>query len=246
MVLKPDAGQRGSGVAIVRSEAKTRSYLETAAFDVLLQEYAPGEELGVFYVRRPDEERGRIFSITEKKLPFVTGDGVSTIERLILVDPRAVAIADGYLRLLGARRDEIPRVGEQVRLVDLGNHCRGAIFLDGTRFATDALERRIDRISSGFEGFFFGRYDLFVAEPDALAAGGGFKIVELNGVTSEATHIYDPRHSLIDAWKTLFRQWRLAFEIGSANRDAGHPPTGLFEIVRLLRAYGDSSRTHPR
>jgi hypothetical protein len=69
--------------------------------------------------------------------------------------------------------------------------------------------------------------------------------VELNGVTSEATHIYDPRHSLIDGWRTLFRQWRLAFEIGRANRDAGHAPTGLFEIVRLLRAYRDSSRTHP-
>jgi hypothetical protein len=51
---------------------------------------------------------------------------------------------------------------------------------------------------------------------------------------------------LIGGWKTLFRQWRLAFEIGRANRDAGHPPTGLFEIVGLLRAYGGSSRTHPR
>ncbi len=245
LVFKPDAGQRGSGVAIVRSEEQARVYLDTSTFDVLLQEYAPGEEFGVFYVRRPDEERGRIFSITEKKLPSVTGDGVSTLERLILHDPRAVAIADRYLRLLGARRDEIPRAGEQVRLVDLGTHCRGAIFLDGARFATAALERRIDRISAGFEGFFFGRYDLCVGDPEAFAAGGGFKIVELNGVTSEATHIYDPRHSLIDGWRTLFRQWRLAFEIGRANRDAGHAPTGLFEIVRLLRAYRDSSRTHP-
>ena len=72
------------------------------------------------------------------------------------------------------------------------------------------------------------------------------RIIELNGVTSEATHIYDRRYSVGAAWKTLFRQWRLAFEIGRANRDAGNPPTGLFEIVRLLRAYRDSSRTHPR
>ena len=80
---------------------------------------------------------------------------------------------------------------------------------------------------------------------EAFAAGGGFKIIELNGVTSEATHIYDPRHSLIGAWRTLYRQWRLAFEIGRANRDDGHPPAGLFEIVRLLKAYAASSRTHP-
>ncbi|MCH7779411.1 MAG: hypothetical protein IH848_01065, partial [Acidobacteria bacterium] len=175
----------------------------------------------------------------------VTGDGVSTLERLILADPRAVIIADRYLSLLGARRDEVPGVGEPRRLVELGTHCRGAIFLDGARFATDALERRIDHISAGFEGFFFGRYDLCVPDLEVFAAGGGFKIIELNGVTSEATHIYDPRHSLIDAWRTLCRQWRLAFEIGRANRDNGHPPTGLFEIVRLLRVYAVSSRTHP-
>ena len=245
LVLKPDAGQRGSGVAIVRSEAQIRSYLERAGFDALVQEYAPGAEFGVFYIRRPDEERGRIFSITEKKLPSVTGDGVSTLERLILLDPRAVAIADHYLRVLGDRRDEIPCAGDQVQLVEVGTHCRGAIFLDGARFATAALESRIDRISAGFPGFFFGRYDLCVRDPEAFADGGGFKIVELNGVTAEATHIYDPRHSLFDAWRTLFRQWRLAFEIGEANRNAGHAPTGWFEIFRLLRAYADSSRTHP-
>ena len=245
LVLKPDAGQRGSGVAIVRCEEQVRAYLRTAEFDVLLQEHVPGQEFGVFYVRRPGEERGRIFSITEKKLPFVTGDGISTLERLILVDPRAVAIADRYLRPLGARREEIPRAGERVRLVELGTHCRGAIFLDGARFASDALERRIDRISAGFDGFFFGRYDLCVGDLEAFAAGGGFKIIELNGVTSEASHIYDPRHSLIDGWRTLCRQWRLAFEIGRINRDDGHAPAGLFEIVRLLRAYGESSRTHP-
>jgi membrane protein DedA with SNARE-associated domain len=246
LVLKPDAGQRGSGVAIVRSDAQLRSYLEQARFDALLQEYAPGAEFGVFYVRMPGEERGRIFSLTEKKLPFVTGDGTSTIERLVLLDPRAIAIADRYLELLGPRREEIPAEGEQVRLVELGTHCRGAIFLDGAHYATAELERRIDQISAGFEGFFFGRYDLCVQDPQAFAEGDGFKIVELNGVTAEATHIYDPRHSLMDAWRTLFRQWRLAFEIGQSNRDAGHAPTTLLEIVGLLRAYRETSRTHPR
>jgi membrane protein DedA with SNARE-associated domain len=245
LVLKPDAGQRGSGVAIVRSEEQARSYLENAEFEALVQEYVPGDEFGIFYVRRPGEARGRIFSITEKKLPFVTGDGISTLERLILADPRAVAIADRYLRLLRDRSDEIPRAGEPVQLIELGTHCRGAIFLDGAGFATDALERQIDRISANFDGFYFGRYDVRVPDLQAFAAGEGFKIIELNGVSSEATHIYDPRHSLIKAWKTLCRQWRLAFEIGRVNRDDGHAPAGLLEIVRLLRAYGDSSRTHP-
>src|SRR5271165_7134660 len=43
IVLKPDAGQRGSGVSIVRSSGKLCEYLTHAAFPVILQEYVPGE-----------------------------------------------------------------------------------------------------------------------------------------------------------------------------------------------------------
>jgi membrane protein DedA with SNARE-associated domain len=245
VVLKPDAGQRGSGVAIVRSDERARAYLAAATFDVLVQEYVPGREFGVFWLRHPDEPRGRLFSITEKRIPAVTGDGVSTIERLILEDPRAVAIADTYLKVLAERVGEVPAKGERVDLVELGTHCRGAIFLDGERFLTPELERRIDEISRGFAGFFFGRYDVRTTDVDRFAVGEAFKIVELNGVTSEAAHIYDPRHSLLNAWRTLFRQWSEAFEIGRANRAAGHRPVGPLELVRLMRAYRESSRDHP-
>ena len=58
--------------------------------DSILQEYVHGLEFGLFYVRRPSEERGRIFSITEKRLPVVTGDGERSLEELILDDERAV------------------------------------------------------------------------------------------------------------------------------------------------------------
>ena len=245
LVLKPDAGQRGSGVAIVRCDEEARTYLETATFDALIQEYAPGREFGVFWLRRPDEERGCLFSITEKHIPHVTGDGESSLERLILQDPRAVAIADTYLKALSDRVGEIPARGERVELVELGTHCRGAVFLDGDRLMTPELERRIDEISRGYDGFFFGRYDVRTTDVERFAAGEAFKIVELNGVTSEATHIYDPRHSLLYAYKMLFRQWSTAYEIGSANRAAGHRPVGLFELLRLLRAYRESSRSHP-
>ncbi|NIM00443.1 MAG: alpha/beta fold hydrolase [Acidobacteria bacterium] len=246
LVFKPDAGQRGSGVAIVRDEEQARAYLDDASFDLLVQEYVPGDEFGLFYVRRPGEPRGRIISITEKKLPIVVGDGFSTLRRLILSDPRAVAIADHYFRLLGDRREDTPAEGERVQLVELGTHCRGAIFLDGARLNTPALTERIDRISAGFDGFYFGRYDVRTEDPEAFAAGERFKILELNGVTSEATHIYDPRHTLFAAWRTLFAQWRLAFEIGRANRASGHSPVGPADLLRLLRDYRKSSRTHPR
>ncbi|ANM32222.1 hypothetical protein ABI59_12020 [Acidobacteria bacterium Mor1] len=244
VVLKPDAGQRGSGVQVVRDEAALRSYLVAADYDTIVQEYAPGEEFGVFYYRYPHEERGRIFSITEKRMPVVVGDGERTVERLILDDPRAVSMASIYLAQQ-TDQERVPAAGEEIQLVELGTHCRGAIFLDGGRLATAALAETIDRISRGYEGFFFGRYDLRTPDPEDLARGRNFKIVELNGVTSEATHIYDPAFSLFAAYRVLFKQWRVACEIGAANRKRGVAPVGFGGLIRRLRDYRQSSRNHP-
>src|SRR5215831_7887039 len=60
VVLKPDAGQRGSGVSIIRSSEQLQEYLTRSPFPVILQEYIPGNEYGVFYYRYPGEGRGRI------------------------------------------------------------------------------------------------------------------------------------------------------------------------------------------
>src|SRR5438552_12708715 len=92
VVLKPDAVQRGSGVAIVRSWEQLCEYLSHAAFPVILQEYVAGEEYGVFYYRYPGNERGRVFSVTEKRMPTLLGDGNRTLAELILADDRAVCM----------------------------------------------------------------------------------------------------------------------------------------------------------
>ena len=58
----------------------------------------------------------------------------------------------------------------------------------------------------------------------------------MNGVTSEATNIYDPANSLWKAYGVLARQWRLAFEIGAANRARGTPVTPTFSLLRRVFA----------
>ncbi|HSO76688.1 MAG TPA: alpha/beta fold hydrolase [Blastocatellia bacterium] len=242
VVLKPDQGQRGTGVAIVRSTEEADRYLSNAPVDTIIQEYAPGSEFGVFYCRRPNEKRGRIFSITEKRMPAVTGDGVNSLEKLILADDRAVCMARFLLDKHAARAGEVPAEGERVQLVEIGTHCKGALFLDGSWIKTPELETRIDEISRSFDGFYFGRFDIRTPSVDDFRAGRNFKIVELNGVTSEATHIYDPRNSLIDAYRILFEQWRLAFEIGAKNRERGVKLSSLRELLKGLTDY----RMRPR
>ncbi len=245
IVLKPDAGQRGAGVAIVRSSDELQAYLSRPSFPTILQEYVPGKEFGVFYYRYPGEERGRVFSITEKRMPVLIGDGKRTLEELILADDRAVCMAGFYERRNAQRIHVVPRAGENVQLVEIGTHCRGAIFLDGGYAITPALEAVIDRIARTFDGFFFGRFDIRVPTLEDFMLGRNLKVVELNGVTSEATHIYDPKLSLWQAYRVLFEQWRIAFEIGDRNRAAGVRPTPPLELLRMTREYRRLAQEYP-
>jgi membrane protein DedA with SNARE-associated domain/pimeloyl-ACP methyl ester carboxylesterase len=243
LVLKPDVGQRGSGVVVVRSAAEVDAYLAAHPAALLAQEYVAGPEFGLFYFRRPGAERGELFSITEKRLPSLTGDGVSTLERLVLSDERAVILADLYLARLGDP-ERVPAAGAEVALAELGTHCRGALFLDGGHHATEQLEAAVEQLSRGFTGFSFGRYDVRAPSVEALREGR-FQVLELNGVSSEATHIYDPRHSLLYGWRTLMRQWRVAFEIGAAHRSNGVQPVGVRALLREILAYQRTARHHP-
>jgi hypothetical protein len=245
IVLKPDAGQRGEGVAVVRSLQKLYEYLTRSYFPVILQEYVPGEEYGVFYYRYPGEAHGHVFSVTEKQMPVVLGDGRRTLEELILADDRAVCMSDFYLRKNLGRSQQVPTPGERVQLVEIGTHCRGAIFLDGVDTITPALEEVIGRIAQSFDGFFFGRFDIRVPSRQDFMAGRNMKIVELNGVTSEATHIYDPKLSLFDAYRVLFEQWRIAFEIGNFNRARGTRPTSVTDLLKAARDYRRLAQGYP-
>ena len=244
VVVKPDQGQRGSGVAIVRSLDELRQRFEEAAGDLLVQEFVAGVEFGVFYYRRPSEARGRIFSITAKHFPEVTGDGRRTLESLILADDRAVCLERVHRRRHAVRLNDVPAAGDRVPLVEVGSHCRGSLFFDGSHLATPALAGAVDDAARRVDGFYFGRFDVRSASIDDFRAGS-FRILELNGVTSEATHIYDPRNTLLGAYRVLFRQWQIAFEIGDGNRQRGVRPAAPGELAALVARYRRLGRMRP-
>jgi membrane protein DedA with SNARE-associated domain len=238
LVLKPDEGQRGAGLKLARGWSDVEAYLERDPRAVLVQAYHPGPlEAGIFYYRMPGEQRGRIFSITDKSFPEVTGDGSSTLEELILRHPRLRMQWKIFATRMAERWSSVPEEGERVRLAVAGNHCQGTMFLDGERLISPALERSIDAVARECDGFYFGRFDVRYGTEQALRDGHGYRFLELNGVTSESTDIYDPDNSLWAAYRTLFRQWRIAFEIGAANRRAGHRASSIPELIRAARAH---------
>jgi hypothetical protein len=234
IVFKPDVGERGTGVAIVRSDRELASYLAFATGDTIVQKYVAGMEFGIFYYRLPGQSEGRIFSITEKSFPAVVGDGSSTITELVLRDDRAVCLASLYLGRLKRSADDVPAAGESVPLTELGSHCRGAVFLNGATLETAALRSAVDAAARRFSGFYIGRFDVRSESVEQLQRGR-FEVLELNGVSAEATHIYDPSVTVLEAYRALFRQWRIAFEIGARNRDLGHQPMLMRDFIALLR-----------
>jgi membrane protein DedA with SNARE-associated domain len=246
LILKPDVGQRGAGIKLIRSPEQAEAYLRQTSAAVVVQRYAAGPlEAGVFYYRFPHEPRGHVFAITEKIFPTLVGDGRRTIAELIGRDPRARFLAGRYLRRFHDRRNEVLAAGAELKLVEAGNHAQGCVFRDGMRLWTPELEARIDAISQKLTGFFVGRYDIRYASEDDLRAGRDFQIIELNGAASEATSIYDARNSIFAAYRTLFRQWDLVFAIGAANRKRGFAPTKLSLIWQKWREYSRLAATYP-
>jgi len=248
IILKPDVGQRGAGVKLAKNVDDARRYFAENEDDVIAQPYHAGPfEAGIFYYRYPGETRGRIFSITDKQFPAVIGDGVSSLEELVWRDKRLRMQGRTFLSRHEREHDCVLAKGEVFRLAIAGNHCQGTLFRDGSHLLTPALEHAVDRVAQRFEGFHFGRFDVRYADIKRFKAGEDFTVIELNGVTSESTNVYDPRWSLLRAYRTLFRQWALLFRIGAMNRRLGQRRSSAFALARdVVRYYRGFNLSAPR
>ncbi len=238
LVGKPDIGCNGAGVRLLENPRDLMRFIADypAGVGVLFQEFIPFEgEAGLFYIRHPGEAAGTLTSLTLKSAPVVVGDGRSTIEELIRNDPRAGLVPHLYMPRLAARLKEVPPTGAPVRLVFVGNHCKGSTFRNGTDEITATLTATIDSIARAIPDFHFGRIDIRFASLAELRRGQRFRIIEINGSGSEATHIWDPNMKLAGAYAAQFFHYRAAFLIGRANRRRGHRPSSIGETFRLWR-----------
>lgn len=249
VVAKPDIGRNGKGVKVISSEEALKEYLAAMprGAAVMLQRYEnlPGEA-GVFFVRLPWESHGRLTSLTLKQFPTVVGDGHSTIRELIMKDERASRLWQIYFkRNLRALETILPE-GEPYRLISLGNHARGAVFIDGAADITPAMTEVFDRTMREMSGVYFGRFDVRFKNLDSFKRGKDFYILEFNGIGSEPTHIYDRRVTIWSAYRAIVDHWYDSFRIGRALRARGDAPVTSGSIisrfrheVRLLAQYPD-------
>ncbi len=233
-VVKPELGCRGAGVQVMYSAQHLKAYLSGFPQDrrYIIQALAPYRaEAGVFYERMPGEARGKVTSLTLKYQPVVLGDGLHCLKSLILRDPRASILRDLYLEKNRHRLHWVPEKGETVALAFAGSHCRGSIFRNGNGFISPVLSEKIDRIMQDFPAFHYGRLDVKFKDIRALENGDDFVIIEINGVSSEKTHIWDSRTSLLDAFSTLCEQYTTLFKMGRQMSKLGYKAPSARKLV---------------
>ncbi len=234
LILKPDAGERGSGVRLARDVEAARRWLDGHPRRGIAQQFHPGPvEAGIFWTRRPGRP-GEILAITDKVFPVVTGDGKRTVAALVHDHPRYRMQAAVFQARHGSAMQRVPDLGETVPLALAGNHCQGCLFRDGASLSTPALRDAVNGWMARTDGLGFGRFDVRAPSRDAIRAGRDLAIIELNGLTSEPTGLYDPDRSPFFAWGQLVRSWNEAWAIGSRHIHHGARPPALAGLMRRI------------
>jgi hypothetical protein len=185
----------------------------------------------------PGAKKGAITSVTTKEFLHVLGDGQSTVLQLVQQSPRALLQLDRIRALYPHKLGKVPGPGQQVRLGIVGNHAKGTRFINSNDLINEDMVAVFDRISTQIDGFYYGRFDLKCRSLDSLFTGEGLKIIEVNGVCSEPTHIYDPqRGTYWSALRDLARHWSIIYRIARHNRRNGVP---LLSHAKTARAFLD-------
>lgn len=240
LIAKPDVGERGREVKLVKDKAILLDYLEGSKDDIIIQEYIDYPiELGVLYVRMPGEDKGKITSIVRKDFPHIMGDGKTTVRELIRTDARGKYYFELLCKEFEPELDKVLAKGEIKRLVFIGNHVRGTTFLNANHLINPKLEAVFNKLSQQQPEFYIGRYDLRAKSIDDLENGKNFKLMELNGVNSEPAHIYDPKMPLLKAYRDLLGHWTTIYKVSKANHKRGVPYGKALQVIKALRKHGE-------
>ncbi len=236
LIAKPDIGFRGLLVEKIATEKQLQKYLQNKDIAILLQEFLDYKyECGIFYSCMPGEKKGQITSVTLKKFLTITGNGKDTVATLIKKHDRAYLYFSLFDKIHAKKMYTIPKKGERIKLSAIGNHSKGSQFINGNHLITNELEASFDRIKQEINGWYYGRFDIKYNDFKDVEQGKNFKIIELNGLLAEPTHIYDAEHQdagYFTALKTIQKHWKLVNQIARKNHSLGIPYPS-FKAYRL-------------
>lgn len=233
LMFKPNVGEKGNGIIKIKEPSQWQKiFKQPLQTDFLVQEFIDLPcELGVFVIRNPETQKPYIFSITHKTILSVTGDGKNNLKTLIETHPRAWLMRTFFFDKHTEKLNNIIPENEIYEIGDLGNHCKGALFQDGKMYNTPALYKFICDICDKNKDFHYGRVDV---KMDSLTHPTKFKLIEVNGTTSESTNMYDPKYTLLDAYRISFKHWKAQADIAKHNIKNGVRPMPFIKTLKAI------------
>lgn len=226
LIVKPDIGFRGLLVKKVGSKKELKEYLKNYPIRIIIQEFLDYKnECGIFYFRYPNTQKGSISSLTLKHFLSVKGNGKLTLKQLILNNKRAKLYIDLFSEIHKDELNKTPKNNEIISLTSIGNHSKGTQFINGNHLISKQLEQTFDELSKSIEGWYYGRVDIKYNSFEELEKGNDFKILEINGIISEPTHMYDSsKYTYFKALKTIRTHWRTLYKIATTNHEKYNIP----------------------
>ncbi len=238
LIVKPNIGERGEGVEKVYNDVHLLRVIDTYPIDFILQEFIDYEyEFGVMYYRIPNTSEYGVTSIVQKGFLKVEGDGRSSVKELLQKNYRALLVWDYLKEHLEDTWCMIPKAGEVLYPQPIGNHSKGTKFINANNLINERVHHQFNEIVKDYKGFNYGRFDIKVKRLEDLETGEYLRIMELNGVTSEPAHIYDPKMNLLSAYKSIFKHYKIVSRISVANTKLGFKPAAWKSFWNLMKVH---------
>ena len=233
LIVKPDMGERGKGVEIIPKLSDLENHIASLPKEpYLIQEYIEYPlELGILFYWDL-EGKPQISSIGSKSFCHVTGNGKDPLKVLIKKNPRlATRIPLLKKRFQKEWKTILPK-DNRLLIEPIGNHNRGTTFLDGQGYYSKEMLDWAANCASQIPGFDYGRFDIKIKDKNAFKRKKDIKIMEVNGVNSEPIHIYDPNYSIWNAYRDIFFQMKIIFDLSQKRLKDEYPTQSLFAFLK--------------
>lgn len=239
VVVKPVNGRKGLAVSLEVSTPEEMKVAFEAAKEfssaILIEEMLDGRNYRVVIVG------GRMAAASERLLPHVIGDGVSTIRELIATENRNPLRGDGHenpltkikvdsdvinhLQHAGLSLDAIPKHGEHVTLSNRSNLSTGATAQDVTDQVHPTITRMCER-AARLIGLDVCGVDLVIPDIATPMTSGG--VIELNASPGLRMHHYPSAG--------------MPRDVGEAVVDSVYPP-GAPSRIPIISITGTNGKT---
>lgn len=231
VILKSNLGCVGKAIVKLNDASAVEKHTPRLMGDFILQDFTPNPyECGVFYTRQ--QGKPKITGVNNKHFPTVVGNGQDDLAVLATKHYRYTAHWDSFLQVIDT--SEVLGLGVEKRVSFIGSHTLGCRFTDDTHLVTPELESAIFQFFDSQPGFNYGRVDVKCADEEAFKRGE-FVVIEVNGIASLPTNMFDPKYSVWQAYRIFFEHGKHLVNIAKEHRNQTMPLLSYSEVIKRVK-----------